>query len=302
MPNVNKKNGAATPFPFVFFGSPQFAVDVLLVLLERHTVPLCIVTTPDRPAGRGKVLTPTPVKRFGIHNNIPVLEPETLDDSFLDLLQHTTGKPLVGVLAAYGALIPKKLLHFFPRGILNIHPSLLPSFRGSSPVQAQILADDPDAVGVSVMVLDEKMDHGPIIAARKVRTDTRGIAWPPTAPALASLLGREGAHALADLLPDWLNGRAKAAEQDHSKATYTRKIVREDGRIDLTEIERDPRGMYVKFCAYTPWPGLFFFTERNGQRIRVKITAASFQHNAFVIERIIPENGSEIPYNAFWRQ
>ena len=144
---------------FVFFGTPRFAVIVLDELKAAGLVPSLIVTAPDKPAGRGMRLTPPPVKIWAQENKVTYMQPERLSDATYHLKPNTYA---LGVLAAYGKIIPRSLVEALPRGILNVHPSLLPKYRGSSPIQSQILADDRD-VGVSIMLLDEKMDHGPIV-------------------------------------------------------------------------------------------------------------------------------------------
>src|SRR3989338_4097902 len=151
---------------FVFFGTPQLSADILEHLKRHGLVPSLVVTNPARPQGRKMTLTPPPVKLWALANNIPCLQPESPSDpDFLYKLQTTNYK--LFIVVAYGSILPKELLAIPEKGSLNIHYSLLPKYRGASPIESQILADDKD-VGVSILLLDEEMDHGPIVASQQL--------------------------------------------------------------------------------------------------------------------------------------
>ncbi|NBD73423.1 methionyl-tRNA formyltransferase, partial [Patescibacteria group bacterium] len=168
--------------PFVFFGTPELATVVLDELEAAGLVPTLITTQPDRPRGRGRALAPPPVKIWAHERGIDVLQPENLrDDPALDVLLNSEWSYFV--VAAFGMLIPKRLLEHPAHGCLNVHPSLLPKYRGSTPVQSQILADDPSC-GVSIILLDEEVDHGPVLAQASISPEE----WPLRASVLNGIL------------------------------------------------------------------------------------------------------------------
>lgn len=270
----------------VFFGTPHFAVYVLEELATLGIEPDIAVTAPDRPAGRGMKLQSPPVKEWSEANDIPVLQPESLkkESDALSLLQNSDWD--LFIVAAYGKILPKNIIDLPRRGVLNVHPSLLPRFRGASPVESQILEDEKET-GVSIMLIDEEMDHGPLVAQASIEPEE----WPIRASILEELLAREGGKLLAEAIPPWLSGEIEATEQDHDKATFTRKIEKQDGEINLDD---DGYQNYLKFCAYDGWPGTFFF--KDGKRI--KITNAEYKNGAFTPLRVIPEGKKEIDYRA----
>jgi len=146
----------------VFFGTSRFSVIVLEELKKAGIMPELVVTAPDTPQGRKLILTPPPVKAWAQENGVKFLQPQKLDDSFIGQLSKVNAQ--LFLLASYGKIIPQKVLDLPQHGTLNVHPSLLPKYRGPSPIQSQILADDKN-VGVSIILLDEKMDHGPIVGS-----------------------------------------------------------------------------------------------------------------------------------------
>ncbi len=201
---------------FAFFGTPKFAVDVLNALEAHGLVPALIVTAPDKPRGRGLEVSPSPAKAWGFERGIDVVTPTTLkDESFVADLQNSDWD--VFVVAAYNKLMPKNVLDIPRKGALNIHPSLLPKFRGPSPALTAILEDER-STGVSVMLMNEKMDEGPIVA--QARIELEGEAWPPKGSEFEELLATEGGNFLSETLPHWIAGDITAQPQDESKATY----------------------------------------------------------------------------------
>lgn len=282
----------ATPLRIVFFGTPTFAVAVLEELHSAGIEPTLVVTAPDRPKGRGLVVTPPDVKVWAERNNIDVLQPESVKDpAFIGELRNTEWN--LFIVAAYGKILPQELLSIPKHGTLNVHPSLLPKFRGASPIQSQILADERET-GVSIMLIDEEMDHGPLVAQASITPET----WPLEAPVLEELLAREGGQLLAEIIPAWVRGEITPEAQDHSQATYTKKITKEDGRLDLTG---EPYQNFLKIQAFKKWPGAYFIGKRNGQDIRVKVAAATFENDELRITRVIPEGKSEMSYDDFLR-
>jgi methionyl-tRNA formyltransferase len=220
-----------------------------------------------------------------------VLQPETINEALLNALR--AGSYEVYVLAAYGKILPKNILDLPKRGILNIHPSLLPKFRGASPVRAAILGNVPET-GVTIIRLDEKMDHGPIVAQAKINIEMAD--WPPPGRVLEEMLAREGGKLLAEVLQDYVAGGITPEPQDDSKATYCKKIVKEDGLLKLTD---DPYQNFLKIRAFDGWPGAYFFAEKGGKQIRVKITDAEFKDGKLEILKVIPEGKREMDYAAF---
>lgn len=264
----------------VFYGTPHFAVYVLEELERAGILPALIVTAPDRPKGRGLALTPPPVKDWAIVRDIPYIQPTSLkNDPALDALLNSEWD--VAIVAAYGKILPDALLTHPTHGALNVHPSLLPKFRGAAPIEGQILADER-TVGVSIMKLDTEMDHGPVLAQAAITLDE----WPIRARDLEELLAREGGTLLAESLEPFLNGALVPTEQDHAVATYTKKIKKEDGELDLNA---DGYQNYLKYCAYDEWPGTFFFKDG----VRIKITEAELKNGLFKPRRVIPEGKKE---------
>lgn len=276
---------------FVFFGTPLFASIVLDELESAGFLPSLIVSAPDKPKGRRLLLTPSEVKEWGEKRNIPVITPTTLNNTeVVERLKQESAD--LFIVAAYGKLIPKAVIDIPKFGALNVHPSLLPKFRGSSPIESAILSDE-QATGVTIMVVDEEMDHGPIVAQRE-----RVIAnWPPRASKLSEDLAHFGGKLLAEIIPEWLNG-LEASPQDHTRATFTKKIAKEDGLIDLSG---DPLLNYKKIMAFDEWPSAYFFTERNGKTIRVRIVDAEYKNGTLTLLRVVPEGKKEMDYNDFMR-
>lgn len=276
------------PVKFAFFGTPQFAVGVLDELEKHDIVPSLVVTAPDKPRGRKLVVTPPEVKVWAQKRNIPVLQPEKLDQTF-DFRLLTFDLFLV---VAYGKIIPKSTLAIPRLGALNVHPSLLPRLRGASPIQSAILGEDK--TGVTIMLLDEEMDHGPILA----QTEYACESWPPKASVLEKDLSKLGGEMLAETLPKYAAGEITPIPQDDSWATYTKKIQKEDGLLDLSD---DPRKNFRKIQAFDVWPRAHFFYEKNGKKIRVIITDAKLKGGALLIIKVLPEGKKEMPYDEFLR-
>ena len=285
------KNNSPT---FVFFGTADFSIAILEELAKAGFIPSLIVTPEDKPAGRKLVIAPPPVKIWGQKHNIATIQPSTLKgDLPVELTSPLSGGWDLFVVAAYGKLLPRSLLDLPKHGTLNVHPSLLPKLRGASPIQAAILGDIRKT-GVTIMLVDEEMDHGPIIAQAEITVED----WPPKASALRELLAHVGGELLAETIPLWLEKKIPPEEQDESKATYTLKIKKDDGLIDLND---DSYENFKKIRAFDMWPGTYFFTLRGDKEVRVKIADAEFKDGKLVITRIIPEGKKEMSYQDFLR-
>ena len=263
---------------FVFFGTPDVASETLEILKQAGYLPTLIVTAPDRPAGRKMLLTPPPVKTWAIENNIPYIQPEDIKDLVV-------GLPSVDlfIVVAYGKIMPENLIKLPRLGSINIHYSLLPKYRGASPVESAILNGDNES-GVSIQQMEFKMDTGPILAVEKTP-----IGESETAPELRARLIKIGGEILVKILPDFVQGKINPSPQDDSQATKCKKMTKEDGLINL---EEDGVKNYNKFRAYAKWPRTFFFENDK----RVIITDATLENNKFIIKKVIPEGGKEIIY------
>lgn len=239
----------------VFFGSSAFSVPSLRLIASGAEV-TTVVTKPDKVKGRGLALTKNPVRVSAEALGIPVATPARIDDAFITSIRQQ--KPDVAVLVAYGKILPDALLKVPASGFVNVHPSLLPRHRGPSPVAGAILSGDT-TTGVTIMLLDEKMDHGPILAQREV-----AVSPHEHRPALETRLAKAGAELLLPTLTSFLAGDVKPQPQRHELATYTKLLTRERGVIDwsrnATDIEQAVR-------AFDPWPGAA--TTWNGIKIKI---------------------------------
>jgi methionyl-tRNA formyltransferase len=242
----------------VFMGTPEFAVPCLEALINCNDIQIVAVyTQPDKEAGRGLQLTASPVKLVAQTRNLPLRQPDTLKNfAALEALQAL--HPDIIVVAAYGKLIPVEILAVPPYGCLNLHPSLLPRYRGATPIPAAILNGDT-ASGVSIMLLDTGMDSGPVLKQREV-----AVSDDDTAASLGARLAQIAADLLMEVLPLWLGGKIQPRPQDDSRATYTRPIHKEDGRIDWNQ---DALLIWRKVRAYAPWPGCF--TSWSGKNLKI---------------------------------
>lgn len=275
---------------FVFFGSDEFSIGVLDALEKAALAPSLVVTIPARPQGRGLALSATPLARFAETRHIPVAAPAS-PGSIAHTLQ--TAPAAFFVVASYGRILPKEILAIPARGILNVHPSLLPKYRGATPIESAIL-DGAAETGVTIILMDEKVDHGPIVAARKIPIDPARQSKREIGSALAA----QGGALLAEVIPRWLAGDITPMPQDESLATCTKKMWKQDGRLNLAGPAEEN---WRKFRAYEGWPGTYFLADRNGKRLRVKIAAAELRDGAFNILRVIPEGRREMDYESFLR-
>ena len=254
------------PVRTVFLGSGGFGVESLTRLSEAPEADLiAVVTAPARPAGRKQQLTATPIHDAATRQQVPaILTPARLraPESVAEILALEPG---LLVLADYGQIVPPVLLDL-PHGALNLHPSLLPRYRGATPIPAAILAGDPET-GVTLMRMDAGLDTGPIVAQVH-----EGLDGTETAPALEVRLAQTAASLLAETLGPWLRGAGVASPQSDGGASLTRPLRREDGRLDparsAVDLERQVR-------AYIPWPGTFVDTEAFGRLIVESATIGS---------------------------
>ncbi|MBI4087423.1 MAG: methionyl-tRNA formyltransferase [Candidatus Liptonbacteria bacterium] len=272
---------------FVFFGSTKFAAIILEKLIASGFVPMAVVSNPDRPFGRKKTITPPPVKTSvmrqvsSVKDKIIILQPEKLDDEFEREIKGL--EPRFGVVAYYAKIIPKKVIGTFPQGLIGVHPSLLPRYRGPSPIQSAILNGEQET-GSTLFLLDEKTDHGPMLSAL-----TCEIADDETNEELSKKLAEFGGDLLVAALPKFTAGEIKPASQDESLATYTKKFSAEDAFVEPTMLmnaEQNGAGAAVeidrKIRALNPEPGVW--TMQNGKR--VKLLEASLHNGKLKLTKI----------------
>lgn len=280
----------ATPTLTIFFGTSSFAVPALerLAALDDIEV-VAVITQPDEPVGRKQTLTPPPVKVAADRLGLTVWQPKTLKDENVSK-QIADAKPDVGVVAAYGKIIPQNVLDAFPHGLLNIHPSLLPRHRGPSPIQTAIAADDRE-IGVTIIKLDALMDHGPIVTQK-----TLTLTGHESAPQLSDELAALSADLLVLTLIPYCDGRLTPRDQEHARATVTHLLTRDDGRVDATM----PREQVERlFRAYHPWPGIWTTFIHHGRPVRVKICDLDIKNDALNVQRVQPEGKREMSYADF---
>ena len=248
----------------VYAGTPEFAVPALQALVDAGQAPLAVYTQPDRPAGRGRKLTASPVKRVADAAGLPLRQPLTLKD---EAVQHRLRElePDLMVVAAYGLLLPKAVLEIPRLGCVNLHASLLPRWRGAAPIQRAILAGD-DETGITLMQMDEGLDTGAMLARARLP-----IAADSTAADLHDRLARLGAELLIEKLPALSAGSLPAEAQDEAQACYAAKLSKAEAEIDwrkpAAQLQREVR-------AFNPWP--VSYTHLDGQP--VKIWAASLRN------------------------
>jgi methionyl-tRNA formyltransferase len=246
----------------VFMGTPQFGVRSLELLIANDFEVVSVYTQQDQASGRGQQLTYSPIKKTALALQLPVIQPRSLKtaDAVAEL---TALKPDLIVVAAFGQILSRQVLATPRFGCLNIHPSLLPKYRGVSPIPAAILAGD-ELTGISIMLLDEGTDTGPILAQVQVP-----ILSQDTTGSLTEKLSQTGAQLLVEVIPQWITGHIKPQAQDNTKASYCRKLTKEEGIIDwhLSAVDLERR---IK--AFSPWPGTA--TTWHGRQLKI-LTAKS---------------------------
>ncbi len=282
MNNTEQKNN------FIFFSTGFFGLAVLKNLLAQKKIPSYIITSPDKPVGRHQIIEAGPIKKLATEYNIPYIQPEKLktEDSlqkFKEIIKENT----VCVVADYGKILPQVLLDLKTIDFINIHPSLLPRFRGPAPLQNTIL-EDQRHTGVTIIQVDELMDHGPIVLQKKYSIDEN--IWPCSTKELSEMLAKISADMLIETLEKYENDEIKYIEQNHDSATYTKMIQKSEGEIfpDKDSIS----DIYKKYQAYSIWPGVFYIN-KDGKRVKIKKMSAD------KIERIVVEGKNESDFTGF---
>ena len=248
----------------IFMGTPHYVIPVLEGLLSLGGQVVGVYLPPDKPRGRGQATVSSSVKSFAIEHGIEVFQPISLRQAYVQE-ELSSLRPDVIVVAAYGKLLPPEVLSIPQHGCVNIHPSLLPKYRGPSPVATAILEGEM-RTGVTVMLMDEGMDTGPVLASRPVE-----IAVDATTESLTPLLFELGAGLLQETLPLWVSGEINPQPQDDSLSTVTKRLEKADGEIGW---ETPAEDLERRLRAFTPWPGLF--THWNGRSLKIISARALF--------------------------
>ena len=272
----------SAPLRVAFFGTPEFAVPSLAALIEsRHEV-VALVSQPDRPKGRGQKLQPTPTKQVALDAGIPVLQPAKIrDDTFLDAFRDL--RVDLGVVAAYGKILPDALLAIPPMGMINVHASLLPAYRGAAPVHRAVI-DGVAATGVTIMRVVRELDAGPMLARV-----TRPIAADETSVDVERGLAKLGAGLLLEVIEQLATGTAKEEPQDDSAATYAAKITREEGTLDWT---LPAAAIHDRVRGLQPWP--LVSARLDGHRYLLHRTAHDSQSAAAAPGTIVEAAGDRL--------
>ena len=289
---------------WAFFGTSLFSVIVLDELKAKGFLPTLIVTVEDKPKGRKLIMTPPEVKVWAEKESIKYIQLKTLrkPEAPDEIKSYAPDGFDLFIVASYGKIIPPNILDIPKHKTINVHPSLLPKLRGPSPIQSAILEESE--TGVSIIELDEEVDHGPILAQKKI------LSWggigslensesdPPYAEDLEKKLGTLSGRLLGDLLPDLISGKIKAVPQEHSLATFCKKIEKADGEINWDE---NPEKNLRKIRAYHIWPGAYFFDNRDEIKKRIIIKRAHVDNGNLILDRVVPEGKKEMPYSDFLR-
>lgn len=258
----------------IFWGSPQFALPSLKVCHALGLLNL-VITKPDKPAGRGNTPLPTPIKEYALQNNIDFLQPESLDKEFMASLEKYL--PATFLVIAYGKIIPQEVLDLSELRAINIHPSKLPILRGPSPIQTAILRGFENTA-VSLMQLDEKMDHGPILGQIEVKIDPEDDYI-----SLSNKLSDISASLIQHNLLSYLNNEIDPQIQDDNQATFSHMIKKEDGEIDWNKSAKE---LHHQIKAFVVWPSSF--TDLGN--IRVKINKARVVDQSLSPGQIFSDN------------
>jgi len=274
----------------IFFGTPDYVLPVLDALKKEHEI-AAVVTQPPKPFGRKKEFTLSPVAQWAAGHNIPVV-------TDLTLLRKSVTRTDIGVLAAYGRIIPQEVIDYFPNGIINVHPSILPKYRGASPVQAAIIAGDKET-GATLIKMDKEVDHGPVI----YQLFTEPVQENDTTGILRERLFKKSAEVLPTVLNDYLNGKITPKEQEHDKATFTTLIKKSDGFIPPKELAAASQGVTLQaqklerfIRAMQPWP-IAWTTLQDGRKL--KILKAHIEDRKLTLDIVQLEGKNPVTWKQF---
>ncbi|MGB9743256.1 MAG: methionyl-tRNA formyltransferase [Minisyncoccales bacterium] len=270
----------------IFIGTSEFAAIILEELIKKNYQPILVITAPDKPVGRKQIIAPPPVKVVANKYNIPVEQSSEIKNLKLKIKNLN---PDLGIVASFGQIIPSEILNIPKFGCLNIHPSLLPKYRGPSPIQAAILNGDKET-GVTIIKMTEKVDAGPIVSKIKYKITNNKINYPE----LHNQLAKMGADLLIKTIPLWTKEKIKEKLQDEKKASYTKILKKEDGLINWQD---PPEVIERKIRALNPWPGTY--TIYHGKML--KILEAEIINNQLIIKRVQLEGKKPMEFKDFFR-
>ena len=265
-------------------GTPEFAILPLKHLILNQYQVVAVYTQPDKPAGRGRSLVPPPVKRIALTWKLPVVQPVSFKGA--EVVEQLAGfRPGVIVVAAFGQILPQSVLDIPGHGCINIHPSLLPRFRGASPVAAAILAGD-EFTGVSIMLMDKGLDTGPVLARAQIP-----VSRQETTGSLTDKLSLIGAQLLLEVLPCWLRGELTPQPQNEAEATFSAPLSKGEGEIDwhLPAIE-----IWRRVRAFHPWPGCF--TRWQGRQLKIIEAVPLPERRTVEVGQVVATEGAEAAF------
>lgn len=245
----------------VFFGTPEFAAAILKSLIDNDYNIAAVFTQPDKKVGRKQEVIYSPVKDLALQNGIEIFQPESLRESGLNEKIKKINPDLF-IVAAYGKILPIAILEIPKLGAINIHASLLPKYRGASPVQCAILSGEKET-GITLMRMNEKMDEGDILLKEKIKINEND-----TTDKMMKKLAELGAKMTVKFIPDWVEEKIKPTKQNHADATYCKPVKKEDGKINWDETADD---IFRQWRAYFPWPGIFSDLKIKNQSKRLKL-------------------------------
>ncbi|MEN9338474.1 MAG: hypothetical protein RI945_199 [Candidatus Parcubacteria bacterium] len=284
---------------YIFWGTGPLAESALFTLCQNDLIPSLVITSPDKKSGRGLETQKNIITSWCESKKIKYWQPESLKD--LNINESPLGEEKwdIAIVASYPKILKEEILNLPKSGSLNIHPSRLPKYRGPSPIQTALLNGDT-STSISIIKLDKEVDHGPILIQKDIE-----ILEEDTNEKLERKCGQIGGDMLADILPHYLEGSLKSIEQDHEKATFTRKFEKKEGEIKLGD---SAEILQNKFRAFLPHIPLFFFVDHKEKSIRVKITDINLSKEEAkeksvreIIKKVVPEGKTEISWQDFER-
>lgn len=253
----------------IFMGTPGFAENILSALIREKYNVVAVYTQPDKKTGRKQKAQKNPAKIAAEKNNIPVFTPVRFDSGAIS--EMAKFKPDLILVAAYGKILPKAILDLPVFGAINVHASLLPKYRGASPIQNAILNREIET-GSTIMLMDEGIDTGDILSQRAIRIDKNETSFE-----LSKKLAGISADLLLETIPLWFAKKITPQKQNGSKASLCRIIKREDGKIDWDD---SAKNIYNRFRAFFPWPGIFSIWKRHGKQLRIKLNKINISNES----------------------
>jgi methionyl-tRNA formyltransferase len=269
----------------IFIGTSKFGLPTLETLIKNKIIPKLIITETDKRAGRGNILIFSPVKEYAQKFRLPLISSQKIASAFDEIKKI---KPDLIIVAAFGQIIPKKILNIPKLGTINIHPSLLPKYRGPTPIASAILRHEQET-GLSIILMDEKIDHGPIILQKKIKIDDR-----VNTPDLEIRLAQIGAELALKAVKKIANGPISLKKQNKKNVSYTQKFTKENGKIDWQDSSEK---IDAQVRALKPWPGTY--TEINGKRLIIH--EAHLENGNLIIDKVQPAGKNEMSFSDFLR-